>query len=85
VKKQQLIGLVAGYMLAASLIASPADNDGRFEYRVLATKKPHNGRKRVDGGFSIRGHHGGNTEWGGSAVAVVSKARNRKAGEFDYR
>ena len=79
-KKQQMIGLFAGYMLVSSLIAGPVDNDRRFEYRVLATKKTSTMEKELNGagteGFRFEGIMGGNTEWGGSeAVAVVSRER----------
>jgi hypothetical protein len=90
-KKQQLIGLVAGYLLVSSLIAAPADNDRRFEYRVLATKKTSTMEKELNAagaeGFRFEGIMGGNTEWGGSeAVAVVSRERGiEKRASFDYK
>jgi hypothetical protein len=90
-KKQQMIGLFAGYMLVSSLIAGPVDNDRRFEYRVLATKKTSTMEKELNAagteGFRFEGIMGGNTEWGGSeAVAVVSRERGiEKRASFDYR
>jgi hypothetical protein len=90
-KKQQLIGLVAGYVLVSSLIAAPADNDRRFEYRVLATKKTSTMEKELNAagaeGFRFEGIMGGNTEWGGSeAVTVISRERGiEKRASFDYK
>jgi hypothetical protein len=90
-KKQQMIGLFAGYMLVSSLIAGPVDNDRRFEYRVLATKKTSTMEKELNAagteGFRFEGIMGGNTEWGGSeAVALVSRERGiEKRASFDYR
>jgi hypothetical protein len=90
-KKQQMIGLFAGYMLVSNLIAGPVDSHRRFEYRVLATKKTSTMEKELNAagteGFSFEGIMGGNTEWGGSeAVAVVSRERGiEKRASFDYR
>jgi hypothetical protein len=90
-KKRHMIGLFAGCCLAGSLIASPADNDHRFEYRVLATKKTSTMEKELNAagaeGFRFEGIMGGNTEWGGSeAVAVVSRERGvEKRASFEYR
>ena len=90
-RKQQLVGLVAGYMLVSSLIAAPADNARHFEYRVLATKKTSTMEKELNAagteGFRFEGIMGGNTEWGGSeAVAVVSRERGiEKRASFDYK
>ena len=90
-KKQQMIGLFAGYMLVSSLIAGAVDNDRRFEYRVLATKKTSTMEKELNAagteGFRFEGIMGGNTEWGGSeTVAVVSRERGiEKRASFDYR
>ena len=90
-KKRHMIGLFAGCWLAGSLIASPADNGHRFEYRVLATKKTSTMEKELNAagteGFRFEGIMGGNTEWGGSeAVAVVSRERGvEKRASFEYR
>ena len=90
-KTQRAIGLFGGSLLAVSLIASPVDNDHRFEYRVLATKKTSTMEKELNAagteGFRFEGIMGGNTEWGGSeAVAVVSRERGiEKRKSFDYR
>jgi hypothetical protein len=58
-KKRHTIGLFAGCCLAGSLIASPADNDHRFEYRVLATKKTSTMEKELNAagteGFRFEG------------------------------
>ncbi|HEU0005251.1 MAG TPA: hypothetical protein VFS12_04600 [Terriglobia bacterium] len=89
-KKRDMIGLFAGCWLAGSLIASPADNGHRFEYRVLATKKTSTMEKELNAagteGFRFEGIMGGNTEWGGSeAVAVVSRERGvEKRASFEY-
>jgi hypothetical protein len=86
-----MIGLIAGCLLTGSLIASPADHDRRFEYRVLATKKTSTMEKELNAagaeGFRFEGVMGGNTEWGGSeAVVVVSRERGvEKRPSFDYK
>ena len=90
-KKQQMIGLFTGCMLVSSLMAAPADNDRRFEYRVLATKKTSTMEKELNAagaeGLRFEGIMGGNTEWGGSeAVAVVSRERGgEKRASFEYK
>ena len=90
-KKQRAIGFFSGCLLAVSLMASPVDNDHRFEYRVLATKKTSTMEKELNAagteGFRFEGIMGGNTEWGGSeAVAVVSRERGiEKRASFEYR
>ena len=90
-RKLHGIGVFGGCLLAASLIASPADNDHRFEYRVLATKKTSTMEKELNAagteGFRFEGIMGGNTEWGGSeAVAVVSRERGvEKRASFEYK
>jgi hypothetical protein len=90
-KKLHVIGLLGGCLLAASLIALPADNDHRFEYRVLATKKTSTMEKELNAagaeGFRFEGIMGGNTELGGSeAVAVVSRERGvEKRPSFEYK
>ena len=62
-KKRHMTGLFAGCCLAGSLIASPADNDHRFEYRVLATKKTSTMEKELNAagaeGFRFEGIMGG--------------------------
>jgi len=89
--KLRAIGLFGGCLLAASLTVSPVDNDHRFEYRVLATKKTSTMEKELNAagteGFRFEGIMGGNTEWGGSeAVAVVSRERGiEKRKSFEYR
>ena len=90
-KKLRGIGLFGECLLATSLIASPVDNDQRFEYRVLATKKTSTMEKELNAagteGFRFEGIMGGNTEWGGSeAVAVVSRERGiEKRASFEYK
>ena len=90
-KRGYIIPLLAGCWLAGSLIASPADNDQRFEYRVLATKKTSTMEKELNAagaeGFRFEGIMGGNTESGGSeAVAVVSRERGvEKRASFEYK
>jgi hypothetical protein len=82
--------LFAGCFLA-SMIASPADHDHRFEYRVLATKKTSTMEKELNAagveGFRFEGVMGGNTGWGGSeAVVVVSRERGvEKRASFEYK
>jgi len=89
--KLRASGLFGGCLLAASLIASPVDNDHRFEYRVLATKKTSSMEKELNAagteGFRFEGIMGGNTEWGGSeAVAVVSRERGiEKRASCEYK
>ena len=90
-KKRHMIALFAGCLLAGSSIASPAGNDPRFEYRVLATKRTSTLEKELNAagteGFRFEGIMGGNTEWGGSeAVAVVSRQRKvEKQASFEYK
>jgi hypothetical protein len=90
-KRRQLIGFLAGCVLVSNLVASPVDNDRRFEYRVLATKKTSTMEKELNAagaeGFRFEGIMGGNTEWGGSeAVAVVSRERGvEKRASFEYK
>jgi len=90
-KMRYIISLFAGCLLAGSLIASPANNDPRFEYRVLATRKTSTLEKELNAagaeGFRFQGIMGGNTEWGGSeAVAVVSRERGvEKRASFEYK
>jgi hypothetical protein len=89
--KRYTITFIAAGLLAASLIASPAAGDPRFEYRVLATKKTSTLEKELNAagveGFRFEGVMGGNTEWGGSeAVAVVSRERGvEKRAILEYR
>jgi hypothetical protein len=86
-----MIGLITGCLLTGSLIASPVDDDRRFEYRVLATKKTSTMEKELNAagaeGFRFEGVMGGNTEWGGSeAVAVVSREHGvEKRPGFEYK
>jgi hypothetical protein len=90
-KKRHMTGLFTGCLLAGSVIASPADKDHHFEYRVLATKKTSTMEKELNAagaeGFRFEGVMGGNTEWGGSeAVAVVSREREvEKRASFQYK
>lgn len=90
-RKRSRIGVFLGCLLAGSLIASPVDNEHRFEYRVLATKKTSTMEKELSAagveGFRFEGIMGGNTEWGGSeAVAVVSRERGvEKRASFEYK
>jgi hypothetical protein len=88
---RHLVGFLAGCVLVSNLVASPAGNDRRFEYRVLATKKTSTMEKELNAagaeGFRFEGIMGGNTEWGGSeAVAVVSRERGiEKRSSFQYK
>lgn len=90
-KTRSMIGLLAGCLLAGSGMASPVDNEPRFEYRVLATKKTSTMEKELNAagteGFRFEGIMGGNTEWGGSeAVAVISRERGvEKRVSFEYK
>src|SRR5688572_7356947 len=90
-QKLRVIGLFGECLLTASLIASPVDNDHRFEYRVLATKNTSRKEKELNAagteGFRFEGIMGGDTEWGGSeAVAVVSRERGiEKRASFEYK
>jgi hypothetical protein len=90
-RKLSRVGVFAGWLLAGSLVASPVDNEHRFEYRVLATQKTSTMEIELNAagieGFRFEGIMGGNTEWGGSeAVVVLSRESGvEKRASFEYK
>ena len=86
--------LVVGSVLVQLLLWGQfglAANVGRFEYRVLATKKTSNMQKELNEagteGFRFEAVMGGETSWGGSeAVVVISRERAaEKKPSFEYK
>ena len=86
--------LVVGSVLVQLLLWGQfglAASVGRFEYRLLATKKTSTMQKELNEagteGFRFEGVMGGETSWGGSeAVVVISRERAaEKKPSFEYK
>ena len=82
-KKLHVIVLFGTCLLPVGLIASPVDNDHRFEYRVLATKKTSTMEKEVNAaaskGFRFEGVMGGETALGGAETVVLMSSKDHQA------